>query len=162
MPRTIKYASENLMPLKMFPTYQKGERLIYFGAYSRTKATICVGIGTLLKVQKGNKFDIITMDFGRYQRKIIVKLTQARKMVYTMKVNQLAWFVGTRKTYNEGKGKDRKVHSMFYAIGFQGWYVPNVFDIKQVDPQDIVEEKLEKKAESQFEIINKIINGGNI
>lgn len=163
MPRDLKAKAEyKLHDVNMFPTITRGERIIYLGTH-HNKTTVCWGVGTLIKVQKGENFDLITMDFGgRWQRKIIVKTTMARKQIYTMKVNQLAWFVGTRKTFivKNKKTKKNDCKVVFYAFGFQGWYVPKAFDIKNIDPQEIIEEKLEKKAESQIEIIDKIIDGG--
>lgn len=116
--------------------------------------TICIGIGIVKKIEKGEEFDLVGMDFGRgYIRDIFVKNNHARRQIYTLKKGQLAWFYGFMKCYKI----DRKTKSSLYAKGFQGWYVPKNMDIMKVDPNDI--EQLTQENESKINFIDELIKG---
>ena len=109
----------------------KHESLFVFGSSEEDKEKmICAGIGRVTFIEKGEKFDLVGMNFGRsYSRRIVVVGNHARRQIFTLKRGQLAWFYGYFKVYNFEKRK--KV--LFYAKGFQGWYVPKMVDIKNYE-----------------------------
>lgn len=107
------------------------ESLFVFGNVETEKnKMICAGIGRVTFIEKGEKFDIVGMNFGRsYSRRIIVVHNHARRQIYTLKRGQLAWFYGFFKVYTMNERRS----AVFYAKGFQGWYVPKAMDIKNYD-----------------------------
>ena len=133
------------------------ETLMYFGSPNENNSlTVVIGLGYVKKIEKGEDFDIVIMSFGRRtSRTIIVRSNQARRQIYTLKRGQYAWFFGTMKTYRiEGKNKP-----YFFATGFQGWYVPKNFDIKQLDKSEL--DRLSPENEKELDFIDKLLNGGN-
>ena len=153
MPRVrLKDKEYNVAEICRLAHYSLHETLIFLGSPKNDDQTFCFGIGTVIKIQKGEEFDMVGMDFGRgYTRNIVVKHNHARRQIYTLKCGQLAWFYGLMKTYTEnGKRK-----SALYAKGFQGWFVPKNMDIIKINPDDI--EKLEEQSESKIDFIDKLI-----
>lgn len=120
------------------------ETLFVFGCVEGNKDyRQCIGLGRVGKVLKGDDLDIVYMNFGRrYGRQIIVKHNHARRQIYTLKKGNLAWFYGYYKVY---KKKDGIRETVFFAKGFQGWYVPKALDIKNYDLDSI--EQIEKENE---------------
>ena len=118
----------------------KGESIFVFGC-DKDKYYSCLGVGTVINIQKGNEIDVVTMWFGKVSRTIVVKLNHARRQIYSLKKGQLAWFFGTYKYYSGGK----KIY--FYAKGFQAWYVPKAIDIKHYDLDSIEEMEKEKEID---------------
>ena len=118
--------------------------------------TVCVGIGLVKTIKKGDDFDLVGMDFGRgYTREIYVKNNHARRQIYTLKKGQYAWFYGLMKCYKlNGHSK-----SCLYAKAFQGWYVPKNMDIIKVDPNEI--DKLTEENESKINFIDKLLEKDN-
>lgn len=133
------------------------ETLFFLGApKEENDFTICVGIGLVKTIQKGDDFDLVGMDFGRgYTREIFVKNNHARRQIYTLKKGQYAWFYGLMKTYRQ----DDQLKMSFYAKAFQGWYVPKNMDIIKVDPNEI--DKLTEENESKINFIDELLKGEN-
>ena len=132
------------------------ETLLLFGSpmEDMTK-TICVGIGLVKVIQKGEDFDLVGMDFGRgFSREIYVKNNHARRQIYTLKKGQYAWFYGTMQYY---KDENNKSKVSFFAKAFQGWYVPKNMDIIKIDPNEI--DKLEEENESKINFIDELLKG---
>lgn len=139
-------------------TYSTAETLWYFGAPKEDKEyVVCVGIGIVRVIEKGEEFDLVGMDFGRgWYREIYVKSNHARRQIYTLKKGQYAWFYGLMRLYTIGKKKK----ACFYAKAFQGWYVPKTMDIIKVDPNEI--DKLTEENESKINFIDELLEkGGN-
>lgn len=135
--------------------YAIHDTLWYLGSpLEDNEMTICVGIGIVKKIEKGEDFDLVGMDFGRgYARDIYVKNNHARRQIYTLKKGQLAWFYGFMKCYKiDGKKK-----ANLFAKGFQGWFVPKNMDIMKVDPNDIVE--MTEENESKINFIDELLKG---
>ena len=137
--------------------YSIHETLIFLGTpIEDNDYTICVGIGLVKTIQKGEEFDLVGMDFGRgWCREIFVKNNHARRQIYTLKKGQYAWFYGLMKCVKQG----RKTLVSFYAKAFQGWYVPKNMDIMKIDPSDI--ETLTKENESKINFIDDLLKGDN-
>ena len=129
------------------------ETLLFLGPpLDKQDYTICVGIGLVKKIEKGEHFDLVGMDFGAgYTREIFVKNNHARRQIYTLKKGQYAWFYGLIKYYI----KDGKKWSTLYAKAFQGWYVPKNMDIVKIDPDEI--DKLTKENESKINFIDELL-----
>ena len=109
----------------------KHESLFVFGSTEDEQdKMICAGIGRVTFIEKGEKFDIVGMNFGRsWSRRIVVCHNHARRQIFTLKRGQLAWFYGYFKVYTI----EKKKRALFYAKGFQGWYVPKMVDIKNYE-----------------------------
>lgn len=121
----------------------KNESLIFFGKTEyEQRYCLVLGVGRVTSIKTGNDFDWVKINFGRhYARNIIVKNNHARRQIYTLKKGQLAWFYGFYSVYKNDKGQ---IESIMYALGFQGWFVPKMFDIRNIDtdlPQPIDEQE---------------------
>ena len=125
----------------------RSETLFIFGIDSaNTKYRWCLGVGRVCKIQQGESFDLLYLNFGRkYAREIIVQYNHARRQLLTLKKGQLATFYGKFKLYKNEQGQTRTV---FYAIGLQAWYVPKAMDIKAIDTDAF--DKIEKEQEKEM------------
>lgn len=148
--RNKEFAVPNIARLVHYSIY---ETLLFLGQPKKESGkTICFGIGTVTKIQKGEEFDMVYMNFGRdYSREICVKHNHARRQIYTLKRGQLAWFYGVMQVYKD-KGEFKTI---FYAMGFQGWFVPKNMDIIKINPEDI--EKMTEENESKIDFIDKLL-----
>ena len=137
--------------------YSQHETLLFFGTPLEEKDfTICLGVGLVKAIQKGQEFDLVCMDFGRgYSREIYVKNNHARRQIYTLKKGQYAWFYGLMRCLRI----NGKTNTTLYAKAFQGWYVPKNMDIKQLDPNEI--DKLSQENQSKINFIDELLNGDN-
>ena len=137
--------------------YSQHETLLFLGAPLQEKDfTICLGVGLVKTIQKGEEFDLVGMDFGRgYSRQIYVKNNHARRQIYTLKKGQYAWFYGVMRCLTI----DGKPNTTLYAKAFQGWYVPKNMDIMKIDPKDI--DKLSQENESKINFIDQLLEGDN-
>lgn len=124
-----------------------------------TPAKLCVGVGTVVKVQKGEKLDIVMMNFGRrYARKILVFHNHARRQVYTLKRGSVATFYGLIRIYRDSETTEWRV--AMYAFGFQCWFLPKVMDIKTYDT-DMLEELTKENETSMLNFLDEIMELGD-
>lgn len=135
----------------------KNESLILFGkAEYEQRYCLCLGVGRVCSIKTGEKFDWVRINFGRkYSRNIVVKNNHARRQIYTLKKGQIAWFYGYYATYTNEQGK---LESVLYAIAFQGWFVPKMFDIRKIDtdlPQEISEQEQEEMQSLITDLFDK-------
>ena len=116
---------------------------------------LCIGVGRVTFVEKGEKLDIVGINFGRkYSRRILVYKNHARRQIFTLKRGQLAWFYGIARTYYE----DEKIKLALIAKGFQAWYVPKMLDIKSYDLETV--DELEKENEnSMLTFLDDLLKG---
>ncbi len=106
------------------------ESLIVLGNDITLPFRWCMGVGTCTKIIKGNDFDLCYINFGRsYGREIIVRDNHARRQLLTLKRGHLTSFIGKFNIYTDKKDRLRVI---FYAIGFQDWYLPIAADFKQL------------------------------
>lgn len=151
----IRNKEFNVSDICRLTHYSMFESLLFLGSPKlNNEQTFCIGIGIVKTIQKGEEFDLVGIDFGRgFPREIYVKHNHARRQIYTLKKNQLAWFYGTMKVYTvDGKRK-----ASFFAKGFQGWYVPKNMDIIKIDPNEI--DKLQEETESKINFIDELLKG---
>lgn len=114
-----------------------------------------IGFGIMRKAIKGEKFDIIRVNFGSgVQREILVVDNHARRQIHTLKQGQYMLFVGKMRnmTYNHREGK------YFIADMLQGMYVPKILDIKRsdIDMSNINDEEDETMINFLDEITKEI------
>lgn len=119
-----------------------GEPFIYLGK-NKDEYIVFMGIGTVCRVEKGERADRVLMHFGMSLKTFYVVNNHARRQIYTLKKGQLATVVGTCKIYQE-KGR----RAMYFANGFLAWYVPKMLDIKKYDTEDL--EKLEEEQDTDL------------
>ena len=140
----------------------KDECLILLGRYAKLKEKnyhLCLGVGTVISVKKGEELDVVTMCFGKKLfRKIIVYDNQARRQTYLLKKGQLATFTGITKVIIENEKPKR----IMLARGFQPWYVPKALDIKHydLDSLDELEKDQEEANRSLLEFLDDITDEG--
>ena len=149
--------------VNLFLHFQLHETIMYFGASEQFKGmTTCLGVGVVKRIEKGKDFDLVIMNFGRkFNRKIVVKSNHARRQIYTLKLGQHAWFYGLKKNYKLDKNNPTNVTTMFFAIGFQGWFVPKSFDIKEnIQEQETKTEDLSIENKNLVDFIDKIAEKG--
>lgn len=142
-----KWGVEFTVPaLRRYARVSKNESIIIFDTNDKgTKARMCLGIGTVHKVEKGNKVDVVYMNFGRkYTRRILVIHNQARRQVYLLKRGQIASFFGFISAYKDEEG----IKTTIYANGFNPWYVPKAMDIKGYDTDQL--DELTKENENNM------------
>lgn len=149
---TVKEKSFYVPDITKLLKGSKNESLIFFGkSEHEQRYCLVLGVGRVTSIKTGNKFDWVKINFGRhYARNIIVKNNHARRQIYTLKKGQLAWFYGYYSAYVNEK---KKVESIMYALGFQGWFVPKMFDIRNIDtdlPQEINEQE-QKEMEQMID-----------
>lgn len=112
-----------------------------------------IGIGKVMRVYKGEKLDLVYMNFGgKYNKKIVVFHNHARRQVYTLKRGQLATLYGYIRFYTEN---EQTKYSM-YANGFHAWYVPKAFDIKNYD-SDMLDQLTQENETSMLDFLDNII-----
>ena len=155
----IRHRKFNVREPTKLVHFSDHETLIRLGnSLESDDMTIVFGIGRVLRIEKGQEFDLVYMDFGRgYGREIFVKSNHARRQIYTMKKGQYSWFYGMLRYYKDEK--DKKFKAALYAKAFQGWYVPKNFDIKKLDPNDI--EQLSEENESKINFIDNLLKGND-
>lgn len=135
------------MPKKKVTTTKQtwnssGEPLIYLGK-NKDDYIAFMGVGTVCRVEKGERADRVLMHFGVALKSLYVVNNHARRQIYTLKKGQLAMVVGTCKVFQD-KGR----RAMYFANGFLAWYVPKMLDIKKYDTEDL--EKLEEEQDTDL------------
>lgn len=135
----------------------KNESIMVFDPPENMPYRMCLGIGRIQKVLKGEGLDIVYMRFGRrYARRIIVIDNHARRQVYTLKRGQMATFFGYFQVRKDDEGN---INTLFFSMNFQAWFVPKALDIKSFNVEDI--EELDKQEESMT-LIDEILEGKEI
>ena len=88
--------------------HNQGEWIIILGKmFGFNDRTMCVGWGRVDYIEKGEKFDIVKMNFGTtFSRKVVVTHNHARKQIYTLKLGQYAMFVGYYMFITEKEEKE--------------------------------------------------------
>ena len=156
----------------------KGESIMTFGweEYNGRKYRQFFAIGKVMRVVKGEKSDLIYMDFGmpmlkyKHQNRLIIAYNNhARRQTLTLKRGQVAMVYGISRFYKTTKvvkGVKKTYHDiLLYALGFQGWYVPTMIDIKHLPKNEdiLVANDEEKKIEEQaLDILDLFEKGGEL
>lgn len=130
--RNARFKTEFNVGARLVRNFE-GEALFNFGEIHDTKYSFVFGIGCVLGISHSEKFDVVTINFGRRIRKVICDTNHPRRQVYTLKVGQFANVLGVFKRwkhYDKENGKWKWEYIMF-ARALQGWYVPKQFDMEQ-------------------------------
>ena len=138
---------------------------------NRKRYRLFYGVGTVYRVVKGEKQDLIYINFGVFpenQTKLVVAYDNiARRQVLTLKKGQPCQVYGLCRYYTtefetEDGRKLKRVRLGLYAKGINGWYVPTMMDIKKMPTnEDVVDpsEKEEELLENFDDILDSFLNG---
>ena len=158
-----KMGEKIAIPSGSYPVrYTSGETLMTFGKwFKQTRYTTFVGIGKVTKVRKGDKLDIVNINFGRiYARELLVYDNHARRQIYTLKRGQYTWVIGYMRKELDKETKEYK--TIMLAYGFQAWYVPKTLDIKNEEYDlDSIEELTKDNETSMLTFLDEITGGNN-
>ena len=152
--------------------HTKDESLMLFSysMYDNKKYRPFYGIGVVYRVVKGEKSDLIYINFGLFKehktRIVVAYENHARRQILTLKRGQVCQVYGMCRyfiTDIEINGvKSKGVRLGLYAKGIQGWYVPTMLDIKRLPINDDLVSPSEKEEDLQqtFEdVLNEFMNG---
>lgn len=151
-----------------YPVYCKSLELLDFHS-SKCGIIQYKGIGIVMKIERGEKFDIITVRFGmtRRTRELLVFHNQARRQILTLKRGQCGIFSGEArlqekmvKLYDDRPPVKRKWW-VFHSYVNYGFYVPKAYDFKKhkEDVENgVEEEQIEKMQESREKHYDSVIN----
>lgn len=162
----------------IFPTFDgtmqhiKGESLMLFGEtkYKNKKFRPFYGIGVVYRVVKGDKGDLIYINFGlfpNHKTKLVVAYdNHARRQTLTLKRGQVCQVYGMCRFYTTkidiNGVKKKGVRLGLYAKGIQGWYVPTMLDIRKMPTNEDLAAPTEKEQEIQQtfeEVLDDFLNG---
>lgn len=131
----------------------KWESLFAFGGYEKyPNCKQVFGFGWVEKIEKGDKFDIVKINFGRTSpRTIVVISNRARRQIYTLKRGQYCIYLGHYRVL-KSKYREGEYDYLFYANALQGLYVPKAVDIRNYDGED---EELMEKEESLLDFLDQ-------
>lgn len=144
--------------------------LFSYAYHNKKRYRLFYGIGKVYRVVKGNKQDLIYINFGAFKenrtRLVVAFENHARRQVMTLKRGQVCQVYGICRYFTtkiklngiETKG----VRLGLYAIAINGWYVPTMFDIKKMPTNEDLVDPSEKEQEIQetFEdVLDDFLNG---
>lgn len=125
-----------------------GESLILFPTFEDKRYFI--GWGMIKKISKGEKFDLLYIDFGIGVSKCFVKSLNARKQISICKKNQYVEVYGLAIYQNSKKNEidivDKRVMNVLFL---DPKYVPLMVDIKRDEKE--FEEQIEKMNEEDIQ-----------
>ena len=150
----------------------KNESLMLFSYSLRNKKKyrLFYGIGVVYRVVKGEKQDLIYINFGMFRehktRLVVAYENHARRQIMTLKRGQVCQVYGVCRYFStkmEHNGiTTNAVKLGLYARAIQGWYVPTMLDIKKAPiNEDLVEpSEKEKELQQTFEdVLNEFMTG---
>lgn len=117
--------------------------------YSR-KLNWGIVFGKIIRMQKGNEFDIVEIDVGcgygqQYTRKFVCKTLDSRKQLSTLKCGKMCIVFCLMPKYDY----KIKCELICQALGFWCAYVPLAFDRVELETQQFVEKDLERLNEQE-------------
>ena len=153
--------------------YSENESLMFFG-YSKHKGKLFrlfYGIGIVYRVVKGEKQDLIYINFGMFKehnRRVVVAYeNHARRQTLTLKRGQVCQVYGICRPYltefdDIATGEHKKrVRLGLFAKAFSAWYVPTMLDIKRLPTNDDLVEMSEKEkdlANTFDDVLDEFLN----
>ena len=154
-----------------FVTNLSGESVMILPHTFRKMAHF-MGIGLVMKISRGNEFDVVNVRFGIQNkiRPIVVRDSKARRQLITLKRGQYGIFYGVAQLTsfkNENyKDQDRYYKQWsFFALALQGMFVPKMFDIKKrkedIDNGEEIDyiDPMTKEQENTFaDVVNQLLN----
>lgn len=152
--------------------HTKGESLMLFGwqEFNGKKFRPFYGIGIVYRVVKGEKSDLVYVNFGTFPdnplRLVVVIENRARRQTLTLKRGQVCQVYGFCRFYTQkvmDNGVEKKLIKLaLFAKGLQGWYTPTALDIKRTPINEDIDEPTEKEEtleERMENILDQFING---
>ena len=151
----------------------KDESLMLFGYCTNNgkKYRLYYGIGRVYRVVKGDKMDMVYINFGLFRghmtRVVVVHDNQARRQTLTLKRGQMCQVYGLCRYY-QTKVKNKKGEEVsgtrlgLYATAIQGWYVPTMLDIRRLPKnEDIVSpsQNEERFMDNMDDLLNEFMTG---
>lgn len=150
----------------------KDESLMLFSysIHEHKRYRLFYGIGTVYRVVKGDKQDLVYINFGIFKetqtRLVVVYDNHSRRQLLTLKRGQICQVYGMCRYFQTNvkvKGRDAKgVRLGLYAKGINGWYVPTMFDIRKMPVNEDLVEPTEKELEIQEtleDVLDDFLNG---
>ena len=147
------------------PTYSgtmehlKDESLMMFSysLHNKKRYRLFYGIGVVYRVVKGDKQDLIYINFGMFRehktRLVVAYENHARRQIMTLKRGQVCQVYGVCRYYTtdvEVNGiKSKGIRLGLYARGILGWYVPTMLDIRRMPVNEDLVDPSEKEKELQ-------------
>lgn len=166
-----KTYGKNDKPYIGLPVTTLNDEMLYIASGKTHNFT---GDGLVMKISRGEKFDIVTVMFGigvKY-RDVVVTHTRARRQILTLKRGQWARFGGMARLYQEKTKPKEGYKSVLYkkwylfAYFLQGYYTPKMFDIRKrqedIDNGEEIDyiDPLDKDKETQVDmVVQDIFNG---
>ena len=153
--------------------HTKDEALMLFSYSYQNKQKIrpFYGVGVVYRVVKGNKNDLVYINFGLFPhnkpRLVVVYDNHSRRQLLTLKRGQVCQVYGICRYFVENVEvngvKAKGVKLGLFAKGIQGWYVPTMLDIKKLPINEDIAEPSEKEQkymeEHDFdEILDSFLN----
>lgn len=148
------------------------ESLMLFSySYKKKKRyKLFYGIGIVYRVVKGDKQDLIYINFGFFRtskpRLVVAYDNHSRRQTLTLKRGQVCQVYGIARYFNKKQMINgvmtNCVQIALYARGLLGWYVPTVMDIKKMPINEDVVDPSEKEKDLQqtFEdVLNEFMTG---
>ena len=137
----------------------KDESIMLF-SYSKMKGKgyrLFYGIGVVARVVKGDKQDLIYINFGFFRemkkRLVVAYDNIARRQTLTLKRGQVCQVYGIARFYkvdvNLNGTPANGLRLGLYAKAINGWYVPTMMDIRKLPPNEDLVEPTEKEKELQ-------------
>ena len=150
----------------------KNESLMLFSysMFNKKRYRLFYGIGVVYRVVKGEKQDLIYINFGMFgghqPRLVVAYSNHARRQILTLKRGQVAQVYGICRYFTtdimlNGK-KTKGVKLGLYARARQGWYVQTMIDIRKMPVNDDLENPTIKEEQVQTtleDILDDFLNG---
>lgn len=146
-----------------------GESIVLYPLYDFREFAF-KGIGKVVKISKGEQADMVYVLFypmakgdAIKPRVVFVSGNHPRRQLLTLKCGQYAEFYGKaikkpiKHLAQDGKLKDSYKWEMF-AYACQGWYVPNMFDVKKAHKDKVDETLFTPISENENKLLNDVID----
>ena len=145
--------------------------LFSYSMHNKKRYRLFYGIGKVYRVVKGEKQDLIYINFGGFKehktRLVVAYDNHARRQTLTLKRGQICQVYGvcryfkTEITLKNGK-KSTGLRLGLYAMGLLGWYVPTVMDIRKmpINADLVAPSEKEQEIQETFEdVLDDFLNG---
>lgn len=144
--------------------------LFSYAYHNKKRYRLFYGIGKVYRVVKGEKQDLIYINFGVFKdnktRLVVAYENHARRQIMTLKRGQVCQVYGICRYFtteiNLNGIKTKGVRLGLYAIALNGWYVPTMLDIRKMPiNRDLVEpsEKEQEIQETFEDVLDQFMNG---
>ena len=144
--------------------------LFSYSIHNHKRYRMFYAIGTVYRVVKGDKQDLLYMNFGLFKerktRLVVVYDNHSRRQLLTLKRGQICQVYGLCRYFTtdimlNGK-KTKGIRLGLYAKGINAWYVPTMFDLRKMPTNEDLSSPTEKEVEIQEtleDVLNEFLNG---